>query len=605
MFLAQPCEAAYTFAQRGPVIPCCFTGGFSGINKAMMDHSPIRIGSILMVVMALAVGIVPQRSEAEIAPRAGRVRIVLVGDSTVVDRSGWGLGFKQYLNRGKVQCINLAHGGCSTLSYMREGLWKKALALKGKYYLILFGANNQPGKPGRSTSMATFIANIKQYVHDTRRIGAIPVLVTPMTRREWDKSHPEKIKSSLAPWAAAVRNIAAEKHVPLIDLQAMSIRLCNAWGPKKCLEFSPVKYSGGQKRYDGTHLNTMGSMIFGRLVAGSLGKVVPALDPVLRSAPPRNDPVTHTTAFNEVVSHDSTENDGRLRNAIRLAPDNSGKPYKILIEPGIYTGPFIVPRGKNNIELIGENPATTIITFPFNVYEYVKHETYQFNPGFEVQGNGFRAENITFRNTSGDHGQALALRVDGDREAFRNCRILGWQDTLMVNNGRDYFRKCYIAGRVDFIYGSATAVFDHCEVHSRNGGHYTAASTPRNQLFGFVFLNCRLTGDSHPWINPAGKPVHVTKYPHVDLGRPWRPYASVAYIRCWMGKQVAPYGWNNWGKVSNEKTARYSEYRSTGPGADPRGRVKWAHQLTPRQAGGYTLKNILGGTDHWNPRNAP
>lgn len=522
------------------------------------------------------------------------IRIVLVGDSTVIDRSGWGLGFKQYLN-DKAQCINLAHGGCSTLSYMREGLWKKALALKGNYYLILFGANNQPGKPGRSTSMATFVANMKQYVRDTRRIGAIPVLVTPMTRREWDKAHPGKIKSSLAPWAAAVRKIAAQQHVALIDLQSMSIRLCEKLGPKKCLEFSPVKYVDGKKRYDGTHLNTMGSMMFGRWVARALGKAVPELKQVLRSAPPRNDPVVHTIALNEIVSHDSTENDGRLYNAIRLAPDNSKKPYKILIEPGVYKGPFILPKGKNNIELIGENPATTIITFPYNVYEHVKHETYQFNPGFEVLGNNFHAENITFQNTSGDHGQALALRVDGDREVFINCRILGWQDTLMINNGRDYFSHCYIAGRVDFIYGSATAVFDHCVIHSRNGGHYTAASTPEDHPFGFVFLHCKLTGDPHPWMGPDGTPAHVSAHPMVDLGRPWRPYASVAYIDCWMGKQVAPYGWNNWGKISNEKTARYSEYHSTGPGANNKARVRWAHQLTDRQAKAYTVENILGG----------
>jgi len=569
------------------------------MRRARGNQLPLFLLTVAMLLLGIYA--VPETRGLAAPPTVDHpVKIVLVGDSTVIDRSGWGLGFKQYLNN-KAVCVNLAHGGCSTLSYMREGLWKKALALHGNYYLILFGANNQPGKPGRSTSMATFISNLKQYVRDTRRIGAIPVLITPMTRREWDKAHPGKIKSSLAPWAAAVRHIALEMHVPLIDLQAMSIRLCEKLGPIKCLEFSPIKYVHGKKRYDGTHLNAMGSMIFGRLVATALGKAVPSLDSVLRSAPPPGDPVAHTTAFNEVVSHDSTENDGRLRNAIRLAPDNSRKPYKILIEPGIYTGPFIVPKEKNNIELIGENPATTIITFPFNVYEHVRRETYQFNPGFEVLGNNFRAENITFQNTSGDHGQALALRVDGDREVFRNCRILGWQDTLMVNNGRDYFKNCYIAGRVDFIYGSATAVFDHCTIFSRNGGHYTAASTPKNKPFGFVFLHCRLTGNSRPWIGPNGKPAHASTDPMVDLGRPWRPYASVAYIDCWMGKNVAPYGWNNWGKISNEKTARYSEYHSTGPGADPGARVKWARQLTSRQAGAYTVKHILGGPDHWNP----
>src|SRR5208282_997936 len=105
-----------------------------------------------------------------------------------------------------------------------------------------------------------------------------------------------------------------------------------------------------------------------------------------------------------------------------------------------------------------------------------------------------------------------------------------------VNNGRQYFHNDYIAGRVDFIYGSGTAVFDHCEIHSKNGGHVTAASTPQDHPFGFVFLHCKLTGDAAPW-DPATTNPSTTQPAHrpgkmADLGRPWRPYASVAYIEC-------------------------------------------------------------------------
>jgi pectinesterase len=307
------------------------------------------------------------------------------------------------------------------------------------------------------------------------------------------------------------------------------------------------------------------------------------------------------SAFDAMVSPDGTEKNGNLQAAIDLAPANGSKPYKILIEPGTYTGQFIVPKGKNHIEFIGINPTNTILTYPFNVNEPPAGETYQFNPGLVVAGDDFKAENLTIQNTSGDHGQALALRADGDRECFENCRIAGWQDTLMVNNGRDYFTNCYVSGRVDFIYGSATAVFDHCEIHSRNGGHVTAASTPENQPYGFVFLDCKLTGDSQPWIGPDGKPANKRAHPMADLGRPWRPYASVAYIDCWMGDHINPEGWNNWGKVSNEKTARYSEYGSTGPGADPAARVKWARQLTADEAQKITVGSVLGGKDNWNP----
>ena len=171
----------------------------------------------------------------------------------------------------------------------------------------------------------------------------------------------------------------------------------------------------------------------------------------------------------------------------------------------------------------------------------------------------------------------------------------------MINNGRDYFTNCYVAGRVDFIYGSATAVFDHCEIHSRNGGHITAANTPKDQPFGFVFMNCRLTGDPQPWISPDGIPANTNSPPMADLGRPWRPYASVTYLNCEMGDHIKPEGWNNWRNPANELTARYAEYNSTGPGANPDQRFKWTKQLTREEAEKITVESVLGGSDGWNP----
>jgi pectinesterase len=244
----------------------------------------------------------------------------------------------------------------------------------------------------------------------------------------------------------------------------------------------------------------------------------------------------------------------------------------------------------------------TVLTWPYNVNDRKSVATYQFDPGMAVAANDFCAENLTIENTSGDHGQALALRVDADRAVFNHCRILGWQDTLMINNGRQYFTNCYIAGRVDFIYGSGTAVFDHCEIHSRNGGHVTAASTPKEHPFGFVFLNCKLTGDSQPWVGTNGIPVNTNSAPTADLGRPWRPYASVTFLNCDIGAHIKPTGWNNWGNITNETTARYAEYNNDGPGANPEKRVKWAKQLTDEEAKEFILDNILGGTDGWKPK---
>ncbi len=152
--------------------------------------------------------------EAGAAPTGQKIRIVLVGDSTVTDQAGWGLGFKQLLT-DQAECINTAQGGRSSMSFMKEGLWTNALALKGDYYLIQFGHNNQPGKPGRSTDMPTFISDMTRYVDDARAAGAKPVLVTPLTRRQWDKSSSGKIKSSLTAYADEVKKIAADKKVPL------------------------------------------------------------------------------------------------------------------------------------------------------------------------------------------------------------------------------------------------------------------------------------------------------------------------------------------------------------------------------------------------------
>ena len=530
-----------------------------------------------------------------------KIKIILVGDSTVTDNAGWGLGFKQFLTDG-AECINTSQGGRSSESFRREGRWTNALALKGDYYLIQFGHNNEPGKPGRSTDMPTFVSNMVSYVEEAQAIGAKPVLVTPLTRRQWDKDHPGKIKSSLAPYAEAVRKIAAEKNVPLIDLQARSIELCESLGPEKCLEFSPTKTNADATTgYDGTHLNEKGHVLFARLVVDELRKAAPELAPVLRGDPVNPNPVTPETKYDAVVAFDGSGTATNLQEAVNAAPENGTKWFTILVKPGVYEGQIIIPKMKRFIRVIGEEMENTKLTWPYNVNDRKPNQPYQFDPGFVVTADDFCAENLTIENTSGDHGQALALRVDADRAAFKHCRILGWQDTLMVNNGRQYFTNCYIAGRVDFIYGSGTAVFDHCEIRSKNGGYVTAASTPQDHPIGFAFLNCKLTGDSTPWNPTNGQAQFEKSDVKTYLGRPWRPAASVAFVNCEMDAHIKPAGWHNWGNVTNETTARYAEYNSTGSGANAEKRVKWAKQLTDEEAKKLTVENILGGADDWNP----
>jgi pectinesterase len=389
----------------------------------------------------------------------------------------------------------------------------------------------------------------------------------------------------------------------VVDLQARSIELCESLGPEKCLEFSPTKTNpDGTSGYDGTHLKGKGYVMFAKLVVDELHKNMPGLNPYLLEKPLNTNPGAAEDKYDAVVSFDGSGTHTNLQEAINAAPDNGTNWFTILINPGVYQGQTIIPKTKRFIRVIGEEMENTKLTWPYNVNGRRPNQPYQFDPGFVVAGNDFQAKNLTIENTSGDHGQALALRVDNDRAVFDHCRIVGWQDTLMINNGRHYFTNCYIAGRVDFIYGSATAVFDHCEIHSRNGGHVTAASTPRDHPFGFVFLNCHLTGDSQPWAGTNGTPATTNGTPKADLGRPWRPYASVAYLNCEMDAHIKPAGWNNWGNVTNETTARYAEYKSTGPGANPDQRVKWAKQLTDAEAAAMTVENILGGADAWKPR---
>jgi pectinesterase len=201
-----------------------------------------------------------------------------------------------------------------------------------------------------------------------------------------------------------------------------------------------------------------------------------------------------------------------------------------------------------------------------------------------VEADDFYASNLTIQNTSGEVGQAVALSVFSDRVVIGNCNILGNQDTLYASGegNRQYFKDCYIKGTTDFIFGSATALFENCTIHSKKNSYITAASTPEGIEYGFVFKNCKLTADEN-----------VTE---VYLGRPWRIYAKTVFINCEMGNHIKPEGWHNWSKPEAEKTSFYGEYNCTGAGFKSQSRVSWSHQLSKSQAKDYTVENILAST---------
>jgi pectinesterase len=283
-----------------------------------------------------------------------------------------------------------------------------------------------------------------------------------------------------------------------------------------------------------------------------------------------------------VVAADGSAPFRTVQSAVDAAP-----PHTVIhIKPGTYREVVVVPPAKNSLTFRGDDAATTIITYdlhtgvpgadgkPINTFG---------SPTVFVQADDFTAEHITFANSAGRQGQAVALTIMGDRGVFRDCRFTGFQDTLLPQAGRQYFERCYIEGATDFIFGGSAAWFEECDIHVTASGYITAANTTKDQPYGYVFHKCKITGASG-----------ATTF----LGRPWRPYAATVFLDTRIAEGVVrPAGWNNWNDPKREATVRYAEYGSGGAE-----RVGWAGKLTEADAMEYTTANVLGGIDAWNPK---
>ena len=254
-------------------------------------------------------------------------------------------------------------------------------------------------------------------------------------------------------------------------------------------------------------------------------------------------------------------------------------PITLYIKNGVYNEKIELPANNTDVIFIGESVDKTIITF--NDYSGRGKLTTFTSYTAKISGNRFAAENITFVNSAGPVGQAVALYVDADKAVFKNCRFIGNQDTIFAagENARQLFLDCFIEGTTDFIFGPATAVFQNCTVRAKSNSYITAANTTQGKKFGFVFLDCNILADSA-----------VNK---LSLGRPWRAYAKTVFIRCEMPKQIDPQGWDNWGNPENEKTVYYAEYKNSGAGSDTKQRAPWSKQLTEKEAKEYTLDNVF------------
>jgi pectinesterase len=277
-----------------------------------------------------------------------------------------------------------------------------------------------------------------------------------------------------------------------------------------------------------------------------------------------------------------------LQEAINVCKAFPDERILISLKPGIYSEKVEIFSWTSRISLIGENANTTVITF--NDYSGKGAINTFTSYTVKVLGNDFYAENITFENSAGPIGQAVALHIEADRAIFKNCRFIGNQDTIYTGgeNSRQYFKDCYIEGTTDFIFGAATAVFENCHIHSKKNSYVTAASTPEGKTYGYVFVNCKLTG--------------APDIDKVYLGRPWRNFAKTVFINCELGSHILSAGWHNWSKPEAEKTAFYAEYRSTGAGANPAERVSWSRQLTNEEVKKYSIDKILAGSDQWLPQ---
>ncbi|MGN0793151.1 MAG: pectinesterase family protein [Aristaeellaceae bacterium] len=321
-----------------------------------------------------------------------------------------------------------------------------------------------------------------------------------------------------------------------------------------------------------------------------------------------------------IIARDGSGDFTSIQAAIDAVPMSNRHPVILLLRMDEYHERVIV--NKNNLRIIGEARDRTVITASGCAKDpdaEGKAKGTFLSYTFLVTGSNVEVENLTIRNDAGDGsqvGQAVAVYAAGDRGVWRNVRMIAHQDTLFCGPtmpkvakdalprlipegvisvgdcplvlGRQYFEDCYIQGDVDFIFGPYTCWFERCTLFmNRRGGLYTAANTPEQAEFGLVFHRCRLTGECEPG--------------QAYLGRPWRPFARTVFLRCEMDEHVSPEGFQDW-QGGAPVTERYGEYATAGARADQSTRHPRQKRMTDEDAAIYTVRNVIGGYDGWNPQ---
>ena len=300
-----------------------------------------------------------------------------------------------------------------------------------------------------------------------------------------------------------------------------------------------------------------------------------------------------------VVSRDGTGEFRNIGEAIEVCRAFMEYHKVIYVQKGTYKEKLVIPQWLTNIEICGEDRDQTVITWDdhANIKADISPLTSHLSPQkigtfrtftLKIQGSKITLKNITIENNSARLGQAVALHTEGDRLTFINCRFLGHQDTIYTGNAqtRLLFQNCYIEGTTDFIFGPSTAWFEGCQIFCKADSYITAASTPKESPYGYIFNNCTITCDQN-----------VSK---VYLGRPWRDYGYTLFMNCDLCREIRPEGWHHWEK-HREQTARYLEYNNRGEGAATTQRVPWSRQLTKKEASEITPEAVFRMQSEWIP----
>jgi pectin methylesterase-like acyl-CoA thioesterase len=327
-------------------------------------------------------------------------------------------------------------------------------------------------------------------------------------------------------------------------------------------------------------------------------------------------------AYDVTVAQDGSGNFTTIQAAVTAAPASRTAVYTIYIKDGIYSEKVTVPSNKPFLQLVGQSVANTILTWhDDNTTPNGQGGTLGTggSGSIVVNATDFSALNMTFVNSYGDGSQAVAVSLYADRAAFKNCRFMGNQDTLLTYESggavsRHYFRDCYIDGNVDFIFGNAIAIFDNCTIYAKTRlvnaatSYITAANTPPTQAYGYLFRKAKIPSNN-------GTTLYY-------LGRPWQnstgfseaagtlAYNKVVFSQAKIGvNEIQPAGWATWDAGTDVTKITNAEFRTTyfdGHAVNTGLRVSWAKQLAPTDTLAYSLAKMFGlGTGTASATGAP